>query len=143
MILQKVEDIYKEFTDVIHKKIHDFAEGGRYKYKIYLDVNPELHVSPFINNLHPLCRNIIRFRLGSHCLPIETGRWSRVTREQRLCETCNVLVDEHHVIYHCTCIERDDVVLSPTMSEIWTQKDIFKLVAKLKNTKIFGDQQIN
>ena len=25
MILQKVEDIYKEFSDVIHKKIHDFA----------------------------------------------------------------------------------------------------------------------
>ena len=80
--------------------------GGRYKYKIYFDINPELHVSPFINNLHPLCRNIIRFRLGSHCLPIETGRWSRVTREQRLCETCNVLGDEHHVKYHCTCMYR-------------------------------------
>ena len=62
----------------------DFAEDGRYNYKIHIDINPELHVFPFINNFHSLCRDVIRFRLSSHFLPVETGRWSRVNREQRL-----------------------------------------------------------
>ena len=34
------KDIYKECSVDIHKKIHDFTEGGRYKYKIYIDINP-------------------------------------------------------------------------------------------------------
>ena len=79
------KEIYKEYCVNVQNKIRDFAEKGKYKYKIYVDINPDLKVSPFINNFHPLCKDIIRFRLGSHYLPIETGRWSRVPRHQRLC----------------------------------------------------------
>ena len=41
-----------------------------------------------------------RMRLSSHHLKIETGRWSRIPRERRLCQ-CGSVQDEVHVILHC------------------------------------------
>ena len=41
-----------------------------------------------------------RLRLPSHRLRIETGRWSRIPRENRL-YACGVIQDEAHVIQVC------------------------------------------
>ena len=41
-----------------------------------------------------------RLRLSSHKLAIETARWSRIPREDRLCP-CGVIQTEEHVICHC------------------------------------------
>ena len=45
-----------------------------------------------------------RMRLSSHCLKIETGRWSRIPRERRLCQ-CGSVQDEVHVILHCPLLQ--------------------------------------
>ena len=46
---------------------------------------------------------ITRWRLSNHNLKIETGRYTRIPndRSSRVCETCNILEDEHHVIFVC------------------------------------------
>ena len=77
------------------QEIRTLAQNGHYKYQIYLKFNPNLEKSPFIDILHPLSNIIIKFRLGSHKLPIETGRWSRISRDQRFCTVCGV-GDESH-----------------------------------------------
>ena len=41
-----------------------------------------------------------RLRLSSHRLRIETGRWSRIPRDRRLCP-CGQIQDEEHVLAHC------------------------------------------
>ena len=41
-----------------------------------------------------------RIRLGSHYLKIETGRWSRIERDRRLCQ-CGQIQTEEHVLLHC------------------------------------------
>ena len=128
-------DIYKEHSDAIRNKIRNFAQQGRYKYKIYLEMNPELEVSPFINNYHPLSKQVIRFRLGSHCLPIETGRWGRTARVDRLCVSCGVLGDELHALHHCPNIDRSDLTLPDDLGQIWTSGDLFKLFKRLKEAK--------
>ena len=48
-------------------------------------------------------KTITRWRLSSHKLRIETGRYSRpyTERENRLCQICNVVEDESHAIYDC------------------------------------------
>ena len=73
---ENVEQIYRNGSEEVKAKIMAFADNGQYKYKIYRDVNPSLQRSPFIDNLHGLSGDIMRFRLGSHVLQIETGRWS-------------------------------------------------------------------
>ena len=41
-----------------------------------------------------------RLRLSSHSLAIETGRWSRIPRDKRLC-SCGAVQTEEHVICFC------------------------------------------
>lgn len=44
------------------------------------------------------------FRLSSHKLAIETGRFTGVQRENRMCQNCNmnVLESEYHFLLTCT-----------------------------------------
>ena len=46
---------------------------------------------------------ISRWRLSNHDLRIETGRYTKpiTPREERNCDTCNTIEDEHHVIFDC------------------------------------------
>ena len=93
-------------------------------------------MSPFINNIHQICEDIIRFRLGSHQLPIETGRWSRTERTDRKCVECGVLGDERHAIYECSKIRREHTLSSNNLSQIWSDKNIVPLFVEFKKAKI-------
>ena len=47
-------------------------------------------------------KSLIKIRTRNHRLPIETGRWQHVTREERICNLCNQsLGDEFHFILEC------------------------------------------
>ena len=43
---------------------------------------------------------VTRVRLSSHRLKVETGRWARIPRDQRLC-SCGQIQDEEHVLLKC------------------------------------------
>ena len=80
-------------------------QAGPEKTKIrsYLELNPDLVVSSIYldNSVNELQRiKASRLRLSSHKLAIETGRWSRIPRDQRLCH-CGEIQTEHHVICEC------------------------------------------
>ena len=44
---------------------------------------------------------ITRWRLSNHDLQIEKGRRRDIPREQRVCDLCETLEDEQHVIFQC------------------------------------------
>jgi hypothetical protein len=129
-------EIYKSYINEVISKIREHASktSGGTKYKTYLKINPQLDKSPFINCMHPLSSDIVRFRLGSHDLPIEKGRWSRIEQKDRLCSACNMIGDEAHIIYNCSLIFRGDLELSNDISCIWTQEDVFRLFGRIKET---------
>ena len=130
---QNHREIYLHHLNTTKNRIREYAAKGRSKFAVYLSINPELEPSPFINCMHPLTRDVIRFRVGSHSLPVETGRWSGKDRVDRVCDVCGVLGDEIHYLYVCTQIKRDDVNVVGTMGNIWTQPDIFKLIKRIKS----------
>ena len=130
-----VKDILIESRNVIREKIMKLASDGHYKYQIYVEMNPNLDISPFLNELHPIVKDIIKFRLGCHYLPIETGRWCRIPRVDRFCSNCYELGDEKHIIYRCSLIQRSDVVLSPNLCDIWGQPEIYTLMKRIKLCK--------
>ena len=99
-------------------------------------MNPDLQKSPFIDNPNPISGDVIRFRLGSHLLPIETGRWARISREDRLCTACGVLGDEHHAIYQCPEVDRDGLALREPLSSLWNNEGVFSLLRNLKVAKL-------
>ena len=75
------------------------------RYTTYISINPELTVHPiyttplFLPEIHRIA--LTRLRLSSHHLRIETGRWSRTPREQRLCVCQENIQTEEHVLLHC------------------------------------------
>ena len=44
---------------------------------------------------------LTRLLVSSHRLNIETGRWSNIPRNERLCSICNKLEDEYHFLFEC------------------------------------------
>jgi hypothetical protein len=77
----------------------------RTKFVTYRDLmNPGLEVHPMYRSTDSRERErltLTKFRLSSHNLAIERGRWTRKPREERLCPTCNVVQDEHHAVTEC------------------------------------------
>ena len=49
---------------------------------------------------------LAQMRTGSHWLGVETGRWQRVERQQRLCKRCGCgeVDDEAHMIWKCPAL---------------------------------------
>ena len=105
-------------------------KDNHYKYWIYLQMNPELKRSPFLNRIDLVGKSMIKFRLGSHMLKIETGRWNRTKRELRLCGICDELGDEFHAVYRCSGVDREDLQLPPTLSEIWNYEGMNTLMKR-------------
>ena len=53
-------------------------------------------------------RILCKFRTGNVKLPIETGRWFNIERDDRICHLCNSDVgDEFHYIFNCTCLSAE------------------------------------
>ena len=51
-------------------------------------------------------QKILRFRMGSHLLPIEQGRQLRLPRHRRVCRLCHTgaLDDERHMLLECPAL---------------------------------------
>ena len=130
------KDIVDEYRNLIKQRIYTKAGTGHYKFHIYTKINPELTTSPFFDRFHPIVGGILKFRLGSHYLPIETGRWSGCPRHERLCDTCNEVGDEDHLIYRCSLIEREDITLDEDISKIWNTPDIYELFKRIRTRKL-------
>ena len=76
--------------------------------KTYLDINPDLDPSPVysMNNIPERDRIALsRIRLSSHRLKIETGRWSRIPTQDRLCQCGQAVQTESHVLLRCILTE--------------------------------------
>ena len=75
------------------------------KAETYRSLNPDLKVHPvYITNdyIDEKARvTFTRMRLSSHNLKVETGRWSRIAREDRICACGEAIEDEEHVLLRC------------------------------------------
>ena len=72
-------------------------------------INPKLDVHSIYSTKHTICEvhriYFTRFRVSSHSLAVETGRWNRRGRgrlplEERLC-SCGSVQSEEHVVSFC------------------------------------------
>ena len=84
LLLEK-DDILGSGMTTLKDKI---VSSVRYKFVMYKEVNPSL--STRVVYIKDICNYIpdymrMSFTLPSHMLSIETGRWSRIPCEQRLC----------------------------------------------------------
>ena len=64
-------------------------------------------------------QRILRFRMGSHLLPIEQGRHLRLPRHRRVCRLCHTgaLGDERHMLPECSALADLRDKFSPLVAE--------------------------
>ena len=130
------KQIHETYMEALKERIRKKASEGCYKFMMYLKLNPMLDKSPCLeNDCDPVTKDIIRFRLGSHYLPIETGRWCRKLRNERICRTCDILGDEEHYVYHCPSLDRGENIPDNFQFE-WTSPVICKLFKKMKEAEL-------
>jgi hypothetical protein len=89
------------------------------------DEEKEWEIAPYLRRCMPykLVTKIARFRLGSHFLQVEKGRWGKVVRSGRFCKHVgcagfgSVVDDERHAIFHCGAWQ--SLRSSPEFSELF------------------------
>ena len=88
------------------ERIERVRSSERTKSITYRSINPEMDVHPIYKRSGDLVEDYLRmsftrFRTSSHRLKIETGRWSRIAREDRLCQCGKEVQTEEHVLMNC------------------------------------------
>ena len=82
-----------------------FKTQNSSKAKMYKSLNPQLSVhevyttKEYMNERERIIFS--RFRLCSHHLKIETGRWARIDAANRVCDCGGGVQDESHVLFEC------------------------------------------
>ena len=84
-------------------------QSQRSKFSMYVSLNPDLSQHPvYCETNVPEYQRVIftRLRLSAHNLKVETGRWARIPREERLCSCGTGRVQtEEHVLIDCPLSE--------------------------------------
>ena len=93
----------------LHETKQNFKRETGTKALRYKEINPRLsvhevyHTNKYIDERK---RTVFtRFRVSSHSLKVETGRWSRIEPENRLCDCERGVQDEIHVLFDCARTE--------------------------------------
>ena len=90
----------EHYYEVIRQRVQSSTSTRRMSYRV---VNPDLKVHPAYTNLNVPEHDRIAFskmRLSSHHMKFETGRWSRIAPENRLC-VCGTIQSDTHVLLDC------------------------------------------
>ena len=68
---------------------------------------------------------ILRFRMGSHHLPVEEGRHFNLPRASRVCNLCNTdaLGDERHMLLECPCLGRSQIAILFTLAAVFQRHE--------------------
>jgi hypothetical protein len=100
-------DQYKQSWQIATKK----SSKGEY-YIMYKDV---LRLEPYLLELPYKFRIwITRLRTANHKLPIETGRWQNIDKENRICTFCNTAIcDELHFLLFCPSLNKQRSAILP------------------------------
>lgn len=81
-----------------------------------------------------LRRNLTRFRISSHQLRIEMGRYQGTLRQDRLCLRCasnNEVEDEIHFLFKCTKLKEDRIILIKYITKVCTNFENLNPTEKL------------
>ena len=86
----------------------------------------------------------MKLHTSSHCLMVETGRYSRpkIKRENRICTLCNTkeVEDERHLIFHCNAYSELRKTFFDKIHSI-VQRNQNDIICTLCNTKEVEDER--
>ena len=107
-----IQNLLEEPDSIIEKNLSAIKTrilaSSRTKAITYRAFNPDLAIHPIYTNEtivdDDLRTAFTRLRLSSHRLRIETGRWARIDRADRLCQCGLDIQSEEHVLCDCMLV---------------------------------------
>ena len=105
-------------------------------YKIFKE---KLEMESSINDLDFIClRNLARFRCGSTNIPLITGRYTGIPRDERFCTLCDEskLGDEYHMLFECSSLRIARTTWIPRYYTLRPSALKFNLLMNNPNKKI-------
>ena len=100
---RRLKDIYLQEWNA---DVQDTSSG-----RLFQHIKTEFRYEPYLDKLEKSLRTAVtKFRLSSHALFIERGRWSKprmIPRNERLCAVCGVIEDEYHCLVMCPRYENE------------------------------------
>ncbi|MGI9312379.1 MAG: hypothetical protein ACR2O9_02440 [Alphaproteobacteria bacterium] len=86
-------------------------------------------------------RSLCNFRISSHNLNIETGRWNNIPRNLRLCTCCNLneVEDEYHFLLICPTYFNLRQTCIPESFHRFPSKDKFSFLMQSKSSDILNN----
>lgn len=127
------QDCISEAMTSLYNKLQN---SRKTKHQLYCSINPNMivhKVYKVYTQIPEYCRIAFsRVRLCSHRLRIETGRWARLPREERLCR-CGLIQDEEHVLQYCPLVQgireaRQTTISFPDVLNEATSPEDFKFI---------------
>jgi hypothetical protein len=112
---------WKASIDTSPKLFYYFKIKGIFEYEAYLDK---------ISN-NTIRKHLTRFRLSSHNLEIELGRYHGIDRENRICKLCNLNTIESEFQFLLCCPKYSDFRKKYLGILSWPNK--FKIILTTKN----------
>ena len=87
-----------QFKQKWNSDMFDSSKGINYRiFKKELTLEKYFSILPV-----KYCKLFCKFRTMNHKLPIETGRWHNISRQNRICTLCNYEIgDEFHYLFNC------------------------------------------
>ena len=98
----------KQYVDLMRKKYitywnHTLQHSHKlnFYYKIKTNYSPSVYLD--LTRKNRSRKTLVKLRISSHKLRIETGRYDNIPREERLCNLCNCnrINDETHFLLDC------------------------------------------
>ena len=98
----------KQYVDLMQKKYITYwnhtlqhSQKLNFYYKIKTNYSPSVYLD--LTRKNPSRKTLVKLRISSHKLRIETGRYDNIPRDERLCNLCNCnrIEDETHFLLDC------------------------------------------
>ena len=90
--------------DIIHDPQFDSSVGN--KLSLYSELKNEVRFESYLDLIKNVKTRVAvtKMRISCHLLPIESGRYKKIPRVERLCPLCNrsEIGDEFHYLLKCT-----------------------------------------
>ena len=107
------KELSNHYKGHFHEKLLNLENNS--KLQLFKSLKSEYIFENYLHCLNPnYRRNICKFRISDHPLEIEKGRYKKIPRNLRLCNSCNVVEDETHFLLDCSINEklRADFILT-------------------------------
>ena len=101
-------NLFKEYQEHWSKNLKKvkFDSSVGYKLNLYSQLKNEVRFESYLDLIKNVKTRVAvtKMRISCHLLPIESGRYKKIPRVERLCPLCNrsEIGDEFHYLLKCT-----------------------------------------